>query len=98
MRNSLAPWKSRSVSSGSRRSSSHFAARSFRTGSSASAFSQVPVKDLFSGPQRHARPLADVLVKPLEIGYAVRHAADIRMHADRHHARRLLAVGIKPVE
>ena len=62
------------------------------------SFSQVPVKNLFSGPQCHARPLADVFVKPLEIDNAMRRAGDVRMHADRHYTGGLLAVGIQPVE
>src|SRR6266849_7583183 len=61
MRNSCASWKSRSVSSGMRRSSSQRGARSRSTGSSASALPQssayvggafVPVKDLFSSPHQ----------------------------------------------
>src|SRR6185436_4474201 len=96
MRNSFASWKSRSVSSGMRRSSSHFAARSRRIGSSASAFSQmplyleVPVKNFFPFPDDDIRALQDVFVEALEVGDAVRRAGDVRMHADRHHARGLL--------
>src|SRR5262245_17128115 len=88
MRNSFASWKSRSVSSGRRRSSSHFGARSRSTGSSASAFAQrplyleVPVKDLFSFPDLHARALQDVLVELLEVSDAVRRAGNVRMDAD----------------
>src|SRR5260221_13842369 len=82
MRNSFASWKSRSVSSGMRRSSSLFAERSRRIGSSASAFSQrplyleEPVKDLFAFPENDARPLQDVFVELLEVPYAMRHAGD----------------------
>src|SRR5438105_10187679 len=87
-----------------RRSSSQRAARSRSFGSRACALSQssacllVPVKDLLSGPQAHARPLAYVLVQPLEIGDAMRHASDVGMHADRHHARGLLALEIEAIE
>src|SRR6185295_11297442 len=104
MRNSLASWKSRSVSSGMRRSSSHFGARSRSTGSSASAFSQmslyleVPVKDLFPFPDDDIRALQDVFVEPLEIRDAVRRAGDVRVHADRHHPRGLLALHVQPIE
>src|SRR6476646_7057961 len=100
MRKSSASWNSRSVSSGSRRSSSVLGARSFSLGSSASARPQssaclglVPVKDLFPGPEPRARMLADVLIQALEVGDTVRRAGDVRMHADRHHPRRLLALG-----
>src|SRR3954471_10847936 len=105
MRKSSASWKSRSVSSGSRRSSSHLLARSFSFGSSASALAQssaclgfVPVKDLLPGPQPGTRALADVFVKALEVRDAVRDAGDVRMHADRHHARALLAFHVEAIE
>src|SRR3954447_9976394 len=105
MRKSSASWKSRSVSSGSRRSSSHLLARSFSFGSSASARAQssaclgfVPVKDLFPGPQPRARPLADVLVQALEVRDTMRRAGDVWMHADRHHARSLLAFLVQAIE
>src|SRR5437879_10868536 len=107
MRNSSASWKSRSVSSGMRRSSSQRGARSRSTGSSASALPHssayaggafVPVKDLFSGPHQHAGARADVLVEPLRVADAMRHSGDVRMHADRHHPRALLAFGVQPVE
>src|SRR5260221_9332607 len=105
MRKSSASWKSRMVSSGMRRSSSERAARSRSLGSSASARAQtsaylllVPVKDLLSRPQADAGTLADVLVKPVQIADAMRHTGDVRMHADRHHARALLALFIQPVE
>src|SRR5512145_2188353 len=98
MRKSFASWKSRSVSSGKRRSSSQRAARSLSRGSSASAFSQIPVKNLLPLPYQHAGPLPDVLVELLEIADAVRHAADVGMDAERHHARRFLSLRIQPVE
>src|ERR1043165_184674 len=104
MRKSSASWKSRIVSSGSRRSSSHFAARSLSLGSSASARPQssaclglVPVKDLFSGPQADAGTLPDVFVQSIEIGDAMRRASDVRVHANRHHARALFALLVHPV-
>src|SRR5204862_6361251 len=90
-----------------RRSSSQRGARSFSTGSSASARPQssayvggllVPVKDLLSGAEPHAGALADVLVQLLEVADAVRRAGDVRMDADRHHAVLLLAFFIQPVE
>src|SRR5690349_19703776 len=103
MRNSSAAWKSFSVSSGMRRSSSQRGARSLRTGRRLAACSHssaclVPVKDLFSGPHGHPGPLQDVFVEPLEIADAVRHAGDVRVDADRHHARGLLALGVQAVE
>src|SRR5690242_17056352 len=100
MRNSCASWKSRRVSSGNRRSSSALAARSRSAGSSAMARPHsslwvggilVPVKDLFPGPEHHAGPLADVLIELFQVADAVRHAGNVRMHADRHDARALLA-------
>src|SRR5262245_17499686 len=100
MRNSLASWKSRNVSSGRRRSSSHFAARSLSFGSSASAFCQrsVPVKDLLSSAHPYVGPLRDVAVQLVEVADAVRHAGDVRMHADRHHPVLLLTFFIQPVK
>src|SRR5258708_26442191 len=105
MRKSSASWKSRSDSSGRRRRSSQGGARWRSLGSSASARAQssaylllVPVKDLLSRPQQHAGPLPDVFVQALEIGDAMRHAGDVGMHADRHHARALLALEVEPVE
>src|SRR6185295_13047114 len=58
----------------------------------------VPVEDLLAGPHLHARTLQDVLVELLEVADAVRHAGDIRMHADRHHPHALLALGMEAVE
>src|ERR1700741_446787 len=104
MRKSSASWKSAIVASGSRRSSSQRGARSRSLGSSASARAQssayrsVPVKDLGSGGEPHARPVDDVVEKPLNVGDAVRHAAYVRMHADRHYACACLAFLMQPVE
>src|SRR3954469_24014830 len=105
MRKSSASWKSRSVSSGRRRSSSVLRARSLSLGSSASALAQssaclgfVPVKDLLPGPQARTGPLADVFIEALEVGDAVRRAGDVRVHADRHHARALLAILVEAIE
>src|SRR5687767_9510935 len=107
MRKSSASWKSRSVSSGMRRSSSQRAARSFSLGRSASAPPHssswlggilVPVEDLLARPHLHARPLQDVFVQLFEVADAVRHPGDVGMHADRHDAHALLAFGVKPVE
>src|SRR3954470_5028484 len=104
MRKSSASWNSRSVSSGRRRSSSVRAARSRSLGSNASgrahssACRSIPVKDFFSGAEPHARALADAVVEPLEIADAVRHAGDVRMHADRHDARALLALLVQAIE
>src|SRR5947208_2289010 len=105
MRKSSASWKSRTVSSGMRRSSSERDARSRSFGNRASARAHssaylllVPVKDLLSSPQANARTLADVLIELVEIADAMRHAGDVRMHADRHHARALPALFIELVE
>src|SRR5438477_9905927 len=105
MRKSSASWKSRIVSSGMRRSSSERAARSRSFGSSASARPHssacllfIPVKDLLSGPEKNSGTLADVFVELVEVADAVGHAGDVGMHADRHHARALLALFIQPVE
>src|SRR3954452_8664057 len=103
MRKSSASWKSRSVSSGRRRNSSHRAARCFSFGSSASALSQrafsfVPVKNLLPGPEPGSRTLSDVFIKALEIGDAMRRAGDVGMHADRRPARALRASLVEAVE
>src|SRR2546428_6749121 len=85
MRNSCASWKSRSVSSGMRRSSSQRGARSRSTGSSSSALPHssayaggafVPVKDLFSSPHQDAGPRGDVLAEPFQVADAMGHAGD----------------------
>src|SRR5258706_6495889 len=97
-------WKSRSVSSGRRRSSSHFAARSRNAGSRDSAFSQSclffcePVKNLLSSPQMHARALPNVVEQLFDVADAMRHAADIGVQADRHHARARFALLIEAIE
>src|SRR4051812_13941477 len=104
MRKSSAAWKSLSVSSGMRRSSSDFGALSLSTGRSASARAQssscffVPVKDLFSRPQDDPWTLQDIFVKLLEIADAVRCAGNVWVHADRHDARALFAVHVEAVE
>src|SRR4051812_28024464 len=107
MRRSCVSWKSRSVSSGRRRSSSQRGARSFSLGRSSLALPHssswlggmpVPVEDLLAGPHLHARTLQDVLVELLEVADAVRHAGDVGMHADRHDAHALLALGMEAVE
>src|SRR4051812_41733628 len=107
MRKSSESWKSRSVSSGMRRSSSLRAARSFSLGRSDSARPHnsswlggifVPVEDLLTGPHLHPRALENVFVELLEITDAVRHAGDVGMHADGHDAHALLALGVQAVE
>src|SRR3954469_2574811 len=101
MRKSSAAWKSLSVSSGMRRSSSDLGALSFNTGRSASARAHnsscffVPVKDLFSGPQGDAWALQDVFVELLEVADAVRRTGNVGVHADRHDAGALLAFGVQ---
>src|SRR2546423_15249813 len=89
-----------------RRSSSLRAARSFSLGRSASARPHnsswlggifVPVENLLTGPHLHTRTLENVFVELLEIADAVRHSADVGVHADRHDALGLLPLRIQPV-
>src|SRR3954462_15537014 len=107
MRRSCVSWKSRSVSSGRRRSSSQRGARSFSLGRSSVALPHssswlggmpVPVEDLLASPYLHAGTLQDVLEELLEVADPMRHPGDIGMYADRHDTHALLALGMQAVE
>ena len=50
------------------------------------------------GPERDARLRLDVGVEPLELAEPVRHAEDVRVHADRHDAGDLRALLVQAIE
>src|SRR5207247_9396374 len=57
-----------------------------------------PRVDLLAGGEPDAFLPTQVVVDLLEIADPVRHAVDVGMHGDRHHPRRLRALGVHAIE